>query len=84
MLETNMTKAFVAIAVLALSMSGAFAAHHRTHHHAVPSADASPSMAPMMWPGASNTDHADHMKNLHESGYNPKDDFNSNGTIKAQ
>ena len=31
-----------------------------------------------------STDHADHVKSLHESGYNPKNDFNSNGTIKTQ
>jgi hypothetical protein len=28
-------------------------------------------------------DHALHIKNLHDSGYNPKNDFNPNGTIRA-
>ena len=34
--------------------------------------------------GCSSNDHADHIKNLHESGYNTKNDFNTNGTIKTQ
>ena len=25
-----------------------------------------------------------YIKNLHDSGYNPKNDFNANGTIKTQ
>ena len=28
-------------------------------------------------------DRALYLKNLHDSGYNPKDDFNPNGTIRA-
>ena len=28
-------------------------------------------------------DHALYIKNLHDSGYNPKNDFNPNGTIRA-
>jgi hypothetical protein len=85
-----MSKAILAIAILALTTSGAFAAHHRTHHHheamnTTPNVGAPPPLAPMGWPGAgSSTDHADHAKSLRESGYNPKSDFNSNGTIKAQ
>ncbi len=28
--------------------------------------------------------HADYMKNLHDSGYDPKNDYNANGTIRTQ
>jgi hypothetical protein len=33
--------------------------------------------------GVSSSDHALYIKNLHDSGYNPKNDFNPNGTIRA-
>jgi hypothetical protein len=88
-----MSKGILAITILALTTSGAFAAHHRTHHHHhamnAPSGVGAPSptgaQSPVMWPGAVNIGgHADHIKNLRESGYNPKNDFNANGTIKTQ
>jgi hypothetical protein len=77
-----MTKSILAISILALTTSGAFA----THHHAMnaPAADEAGAPPPMVWGGMSSNDHADHIKNLHESGYNPKNDFNTNGTIKTQ
>ncbi|RZN13888.1 hypothetical protein CWO90_44025 [Bradyrhizobium sp. Leo121] len=34
--------------------------------------------------GVSSKDHAQYMKNLRESGYDRKSDFNANGTIKTQ
>ena len=34
--------------------------------------------------GMNASDHADHIKSLRESGYNPKDDYNANGTLKNQ
>jgi hypothetical protein len=33
--------------------------------------------------GVSSSDHALYIKNLHDSGYNPKNDFNPDGTIRA-
>ena len=33
--------------------------------------------------GLSSTDHSLYIKNLQDSGYNPKNDFNPNGTIRA-
>ncbi|MGY2909662.1 hypothetical protein [Bradyrhizobium sp. URHC0002] len=36
------------------------------------------------WGGVSSSDRAQYIKNLHDSGYNPKDNFNANGTIKLQ
>jgi hypothetical protein len=83
---STMTKSILAISILALTTSGAFATHHRAHHHAMnaPAADEASAPAPIVWGGMSSNDHADHIKNLHESGYNPKNDFNTNGTIKTQ
>jgi hypothetical protein len=92
--ELTMTKSILAITILALTTSGAFAAHHRTHHHhqamnassdvgAPPPMMGAPSLS--ISPGVVNSsDHADHVKSLRESGYNPKNDFNTNGTIKTQ
>ena len=34
--------------------------------------------------GVSSSDRAQYIKNLHDSGYNPKDNFNANGTVKTQ
>jgi hypothetical protein len=76
----------VGLAVLALSTSAALAAHRTHHHHQameapVPS-DAGP--APGMWMGGVNsTDHAMYMQNLHDSGYNPKNDY-VNGVMRTQ
>ena len=36
------------------------------------------------WGGLSSSDRDQYIKNLHDSGYNPKDNFNANGTIKVQ
>jgi len=36
------------------------------------------------WGGVSSSDRAQYIKNLHDSGYNPKNNFNANGTIKTQ
>src|SRR5947199_10359147 len=36
------------------------------------------------WGGVSSSDRTQYIKNLHESGYNPKSNFNANGTIKTQ
>ena len=84
-----MTKGILAITILALTTSGAFAAHHRTHHHhqAMNNAGAPPAMmgapSPVMG-GVSSADQATRVKSLRESGFNPKNDFNANGTIKSQ
>lgn len=36
------------------------------------------------WGGVNSNDHAQYMKNLHDSGYDPKNNFNSNGILKQQ
>src|SRR3979490_909673 len=45
---------------------------------------ATPTFAQALAPGGvSSSDHALYIKNLQDSGYNPKDDFNPDGTIRA-
>jgi len=77
-------KLLVALAVLTLSVSAASAKHH--HHHAVsPHAAAPESPPPMGWTGGMNAnDHALYLKNLHDSGYNPKNDRDANGNMAVQ
>jgi hypothetical protein len=80
-----MTKSILAITILALTTSGALAAHHRHHHQVMNASPVVGAPPPVIWPGAvSSSDRADYVKNLRESGYNPKNDFNTNGTIKNQ
>jgi hypothetical protein len=77
----------VGLAVLVLSTSAALAAHRTHHHHhqameATAPSDAGP--APGMWMGGVNSgDHAMYLQNLHDSGYNPKNDF-VNGNMRTQ
>jgi hypothetical protein len=89
----------VSLAILTLSTSAALAAQ-RTHHgramhpHASaaavtpnPNANAfaGPGASPVgWWGGVSSSDRAMYIKNLHDAGYNPKNNFNANGTIRTQ
>jgi hypothetical protein len=46
---------------------------------------AGPGTTPVgWWGGVNSNDHAQYMKNLQDSGYDPKNNFNANGTIKTQ
>jgi hypothetical protein len=50
-----------------------------------PNAFAGVGQSPVGWPGGvSSTDRDLYFKNLRDSGYNPKNNFNSNGTISTQ
>jgi hypothetical protein len=79
-------KLFVALAILSLSASAASAAHR--HHHALNAQAGVPDPAsppPMGSTGGPNSsDHATYLKNLHDSGYNPKNDFDASGHIAGQ
>ena len=79
-------KLFVALAILSLSASAASAAHH--HHHALNTQAGVPdpaSQPPTGWTGGPNsTDHATYLRNLHDSGYNPKNDFDASGHVASQ
>ena len=80
----------VAIAVASLPLitpADARVAGHRTiHRHVVMSAAASPALlnanASLNGSGI-GSDHAMHMRNLRDSGYNPKNDLNSNGSVSV-
>jgi hypothetical protein len=75
----------VSLAILALSTSAALAAHRTQHHHAMnayAAVPATPSPAISMG-GVSSSDHATYLRNLHDSGYNPKNDY-VNGLIRTQ
>ena len=80
----------VGLAILTLSTSAAFAAQQSHHRHAMHAramnahAAVPATPAPAITGGGSSADHAQYMKNLHDSGYNPKNNFNTNGTIKTQ
>jgi hypothetical protein len=75
----------VSLAILALSTSAALAAQRTLHHHAMNAYAAAPA-APhpaMSIGGVSSSDHATYLRNLHDSGYNPKNDY-VNGVIRTQ
>jgi TPP-dependent pyruvate/acetoin dehydrogenase alpha subunit len=82
----------ISIAVASLSTTApadARTAGHRTHHHhLVMGTAASPALLNANASLNSNAglnggDHAMHMKNLHDSGYNPKDDVDSFGNLSV-
>ena len=80
-----MTKSIiVGLAVLTLSASAAFAAHHHRHHyrHGMSPA-AGEGMAPAVPPaGGMSSGQSQYMKNLHDSGYNPKNDYSEGGIMR--
>jgi hypothetical protein len=97
--ELSMNKSIlVGVAILTLSTSAALAAqrthHGRAMHPNAPVAATNPANAyafggpgvsPVgLWGSGNSNDRSTYMKNLHDSGYNPKNNFNSNGTIKTQ
>ena len=86
--ELTMTKSIlVSLAILTLSTSGALAAQHRTHHRQAMNANAAmPAPAsPVGWMGGvSSGDRTMYMKNLHDSGYDPKNNFDAKGILKTQ
>ena len=50
-----------------------------------PNAFASGGPSPVVWPGSvSSSDREQYGKNLRDSGFNPKNNFNANGTIRTQ
>jgi hypothetical protein len=91
--ELTMTKSIlISLAVLAVSTSGALAAyrtHYHYHHHAAyhpaMNANASVAAAPVLWRGGvSSADYNLYIRSLHESGYDPKNNYDANGTLKTQ
>jgi hypothetical protein len=83
--ELIMTKRIlVSLAVVTLSTSAALAAHPAHHRHAM-NARASVAAPPVDGMGGVNSsDHATYIRNLHESGYDPKNNFDEKGILKTQ
>jgi hypothetical protein len=82
-----MAKSILAIiTILALSTSGALAAQRTHHRHAsptqLPSEGSGRLNAYAAGPGNSN-DSAAYIKNLRDSGYNPKNNFDNFGNVWA-
>ena len=60
-------------------------AAYRTHHRHAMNANASVGAAPVAGTvGMSSGDRGTYMRNLHDSGYDPKNNFNANGVLKTQ
>jgi hypothetical protein len=85
-----MTKSIlVSLAVLTLSTSAALAAHPTHHRHAIHrhamNAPAGVGASPVVWTGGvSSSDHATYIRNLHDSGYDPKGNFDAKGNVRTQ
>jgi hypothetical protein len=79
----SMTKSIlVSLAILTISTSAALAAH-RTHRQAM-NAMAAVGESPVVWTGGvSNSDREMYIRNLHDSGYNLKNNFNASGNLVA-
>jgi hypothetical protein len=87
--ELTMTRSIlVSLAILTLSTSAALAAqrtHHRQAMNASAGVAASPAPALVGWTGGvSSSDHALYMRNLHDSGYSTKNNFNASGNVAQQ
>ncbi len=91
---------FVGLAILTVSTSAASAWTHHHSRAENPNASAAamapkPNSRPMgayaamgappeAMPGVSSKDYDAYMKNLHDSGYDPKNDFTKSGTMRQQ
>jgi hypothetical protein len=83
----TMTRSLVVgLAILTLSTSAALAAQRTHHRHAMNAYAAVPATpAPATWTGGvSSSDHAMYIRNLRDSGYNTKNNFNASGNLATQ
>ena len=72
----------IGLAILTISASGALAAQRTYHRHPM---NAYGAMGPApMGGGAMSNDHVMYLKNLHDSGYNPRGDYDAHGVLKTQ
>jgi hypothetical protein len=85
-----MTKSIlVSLAILTLATSAALAAQRTHHRHPMNAnagvANAGVGASPVVWMGGvSSNDRAMYTRNLRESGYNTKNNFNAVGNISTQ
>jgi hypothetical protein len=86
---TKTTKSIlVSLAIVTVSTSGALAAHRIRHQPANAAANAYASMAapvPSAAPAGpvSSSNHEMYLRNLRDSGYDPKNDFTAAGNMKT-
>lgn len=79
-----MPRSILVITILALSTSAALAGHGPQHRRAM-GAYARVGAPPVVWPGGvSSSDHALHIRNLRDSGYDPKKNFNRYGNVASE
>ena len=52
-----------------------------SHHHAMNASAAEPAPQVGWMGGLNSSDHTMYLQNLHDSGYNPKNNFNAAGNI---
>jgi hypothetical protein len=78
-------KKIILISIAVASLSTTALAGHRTHHrHLVMGVGVSPVLLNANASlNGNGSDHAMHSRNLHDSGYNPKDDFDSFGNVSV-
>ena len=73
--------ALTAAATLVIAGAATAGASARTKHHHYH--DANASVAEDAIPADTLSAHDAHLKNLHDSGYNPRNDFDASGNVKA-
>jgi hypothetical protein len=72
------------VTILALSTSGALAAQRTHHRHSSPALLPSEGSRGLnAYAAGPSNDRALYLKNLRDSGYNPKNDFNEFGNVPA-
>lgn len=80
-------KKLILITIAIASLSTTALAGHRTHvHHVVMGTGVNPVLLnanASLNGNGSGSDHAMHIRNIHDSGYNPKNDINSLGNVSV-
>jgi hypothetical protein len=85
MISTRVAIAALVTVELALSTSGALAAQRTHHHHASPALLSSKGSGALnaYAAGPGNSNDSAYVKNLRDSGYNPKNNFDNFGNVLA-
>jgi hypothetical protein len=77
-------KSIIVISLSIALVTPALAAKKHHHHYARPVSQPAqpPSMAMGMMGPTTSADYQQYLKNLRDSGYDPKNDYQSNGVIR--
>jgi len=83
--QEHIMKKIILISIAVASLSTTALAGHRTHHrHLVMSVGVSPVLLNANASlNGNGSDYAMHIRNLHDSGYSPKDDFDCFGNVSV-